>query len=286
MAAQDHAAAHAIASARIAVSERSDDVVEDVIVTLSARALGDRASDCSAHREVLLQAMSWLSVTQQTLTSAKKLMDEAAKSLRALEVLKLEALSLSGTPLAANQAAQREQSDLVQTLARQVEYLVNDGLYGSFRQGVRVGSDTGYTPSQNADQTAALSISYQSLGDVGGIEIHATEIHVDDMRVTDLTSATATAVALFYDSVMDRVRTLRQAEDMYQILGSVLQIRENFCLEYADTLDDGATSLRQISVYTEATVAKTLQTRTRISMSALRDANINGRSNPAITAFG
>lgn len=266
------------AAKRLSTGTRDPDHLDDVIFTLRAQKLSDRAKLFKDHQDAISQAMSWVSVTQHTVSAATLVLEQIRG------VLDDVSTEIQG---AQNPNTLSELTKQVQKLGAQVDHVANNGTYqyvGS--PGLKTSDSSSSLGFLVPNNTAAVVVRYVDNENAVGLSVYDVTIETGDIKAMDFTDANLSEVGIALQQVNDRISMLRNADLYYTTTASIMEVRASFTAAYIGTLEVGAEKYNGIDLLEEGTRLQNLQTRTFAGLAAFRLLTDGLKSNPLFNLVG
>ncbi len=249
-------------NSRLSTGLKVSSAIDDAVAYFQSKSLNDRATDLTGRKDSIDQGISSLKTALTTIEAAEKLM-----------------VQMKGVVLSAKSATNAERADLAtqyQTLAAQVNNLVNDASY----QGLNlVNATTAQLTVQFSDKTAAQ------------LQVDGVDLRFSQFAGFSAESATASAKSLssfaaafsswtavsnsvsVFDALIEKmdsaITTTRSNAKTIGTNVALLQTRSDFTKSYVNALKEGADKLSLADLNEEGANLVALQTRQQLGIQAL-----------------
>lgn len=249
-------------NSRLSTGLKVSSAIDDAVAYFQSKSLNDRATDLTQRKDSIDQGISSLKTALTTIESAEKLM-----------------VQMKGIVLSAKSATNSERADLAtqyQTLAAQVNNLVNDASY----QGLNlVNATTAQLTVQFSDKTAAqLQVDGVDLrfSSFSGFTAEAATASAVSLSSFDSAFSSWTAVSnsvSVFDALIEKmdsaITTTRSNAKTIGTNVALLQTRSDFTKSYVNALKEGADKLSLADLNEEGANLVALQTRQQLGIQAL-----------------
>lgn len=249
-------------NSRLSTGMKVSSAIDDAVAYFQSKGLNDRASDLTQRKDSIDQGISSLKSALTTLESAEKML-----------------VQMKGIVLSAKSATNTERADLAtqyQTLAAQVNNLVNDASY----QGLNlVNATTAQLTVQFSDKTAAqlqvdgVDMRFSKFSGFTNEAASAAGVSLSsfDTNFSSWTSV-SNSVSVF-DVVIEKmdsaITTIRSNAKNIGTNVALLQTRLDFTKSYVNTLKEGSDKLSLADLNEEGANLVALQTRQQLGIQAL-----------------
>lgn len=249
-------------NSRLSTGMKVSSAIDDAVAYFQSKSLNDRATDLSQRKDTIDQGISSLKTALTTLESAEKMM-----------------VQMKGIVLSAKSATNAERADLAtqyQTLAAQVNNLVNDASY----QGLNlVNATTAQLTVQFSDKTAAqLQVDGVDMrfSQFAGFSAEAATGSAKSLSSFVSTFSSWTGVSnsvSVFDVLIEKmdsaITTTRSNAKTIGTNVALLQTRSDFTKSYVNALKEGADKLSLADLNEEGANLVALQTRQQLGIQAL-----------------
>ncbi|OJX70366.1 flagellin [Magnetospirillum sp. 64-120] len=249
-------------NSRLSTGLKVSSAIDDAVAYFQSKSLSDRATDLTQRKDTIDQGISSLKTALTTIESAEKLM-----------------VQMKGIVLSAKSATNAERADLAtqyQTLAAQVNNLVNDASY----QGLNlVNATTAQLTVQFSDKTAAqlqvdgVDLRFSKFAGLSNAAATASAASLSDFNASFSSWTGVSNSVSVFDVLIEKmdsaITTVRSNAKTIGTNVALLQTRSDFTKSYVNALKEGADKLSLADLNEEGANLVALQTRQQLGIQAL-----------------
>ncbi|MBI2240471.1 MAG: flagellin [Magnetospirillum gryphiswaldense] len=249
-------------NSRLSTGLKVSSAIDDAVAYFQSKSLSDRAADLTQRKDSIDQGISSLKTALTTIESAEKLM-----------------VQMKGIVLSAKSATNSERADLAtqyQTLAAQVNNLVNDASY----QGLNlVNATTAQLTVQFSDKTAAqlqvdgVDLRFSKFAGLDGDAATDSAVSLSNFNASFSSWTGVSNSVSVFDVLIEKmdsaITTTRSNAKTIGTNVALLQTRSDFTKSYVNALKEGADKLSLADLNEEGANLVALQTRQQLGIQAL-----------------